>query len=752
MADPTQEVIDDIAIMRDPMQYPDIRDAARKRVERAIVDGASLCTFSFVVKMAAQRPFLDINALKGLLANKSYDTGAMVLGACLFNAAAMSKPSAGISTINAVRIFLKKLKIIGTPSAFGYASLTGPEDLYVVKSSRDPENDNLAHEAVIGGALNSLREHVPNFVYTYGAFGCSPPVMEGGGSLTWCTTDVGAVTYLLLEALHNTMSLHNWIQLPNITATDVASMLFQLFAALWLAYDRSGLRFTHYDLHDDNVLVRDLGREYLIPYDTPDGKRYLRTRYLGIIIDFGFSYAEVVVTSTGGAGGTVGFGLMDKRRKERYEVDAVPNQSYDFNRLLRRMMSSVYNPIHGAKQELLVRLLSNIYPGVYTRANLTDWFRNPVEDRYMYIPPSRTSLDTILANINRELDHTGLVRRSRTNDPTGNPYPVWNCEQGDCQTRETYLQRLEAPQAFPPTMTTLYDVCMSAKIATFEGIDDPARAKLVAAAQATDVQRIFSVDDVEIRRLLNRSKDLGRAIGVIPDYTQVWDLRFYPDGYYAYRNQLYNVALINENYFEVIKWIGVARCALQQHGLNAEATFAVYRPHLVVLRNFIRHSKNIIMENVTRGPPLRVWSVDITRSLHGVINDKQLQDLVTFMGSTQRVIARSIDYDERIIEQQIDLPWPPVAVAPPAPMPVAATPAAPPAVLNELMEVEPWTWTYAPRAVPPAAAPPAPPPAPPTVFNDPRAAVPSWALYDLPLPDSRGSAGSTPALTAIMDD
>jgi hypothetical protein len=68
---------------------------------------------------------------------------------------------------------------------------------------------------------------------------------------------------------------------------DKVSVIFQLFSALHLAHRM--IDFTHYDLHENNVLVKKLPHKVSIPYRNELGN-YIVTRYIPIIIDFGFSH------------------------------------------------------------------------------------------------------------------------------------------------------------------------------------------------------------------------------------------------------------------------------------------------------------------------------------------------------------------------------------------------------------------------------------------------------------------------------
>lgn len=187
--------------------------------------------------------------------------------------------------------WISNIKRIGESSSEGMAFQmnSGSVPLYVLKVTSDPQDDNLAHEALIGmGALNRLRDKVPNFMHTYGAFYCSPPVMDANGNVTsWCPTKTNAITYLVLENIREARSLK--AMLPILSKSEFIQIYLQILNALNVAYKEYD--FTHYDLHSGNVLIQTLSYDIAIPlYNPLGGVSYIKTRYLARIIDYGMSH------------------------------------------------------------------------------------------------------------------------------------------------------------------------------------------------------------------------------------------------------------------------------------------------------------------------------------------------------------------------------------------------------------------------------------------------------------------------------
>src|SRR5205807_431411 len=107
-------------------------------------------------------------------------------------------------------------------------------------------------------------------------------------------------SYLFLENVRDAVSLYDIVNDATIPILEVGKILVQVFNALRVAW--SLCRFTHYDLHGNNVLVRTLPEVYSVPiYETisTSGNStilgYTNSRYLPYIIDYGFSYLEIIL-------------------------------------------------------------------------------------------------------------------------------------------------------------------------------------------------------------------------------------------------------------------------------------------------------------------------------------------------------------------------------------------------------------------------------------------------------------------------
>lgn len=197
--------------------------------------------------------------------------------------------------------FLKKLitdvRLIGKPSAYGYAMQATLADKYknmvVIKAPRfnsDFTNAAMNHEAAVGRVLNSLRASIPNFAYVYGMFECGPPIIrpeisgEKSKLITWCRSG-SQVKYIMYENIAGSITLYDYVK--TCTAQEYIDIILQIIHALMIAYNKTG--FTHYDLHGENILVRSVPNRddgFYIPYN---GDFVFATK-LATIIDYGMAH------------------------------------------------------------------------------------------------------------------------------------------------------------------------------------------------------------------------------------------------------------------------------------------------------------------------------------------------------------------------------------------------------------------------------------------------------------------------------
>jgi hypothetical protein len=214
-----------------------------------------------------------------------------------------SYSSGGHKNIRKLFKFLDKIPVESGEGSLYRVSSNSDVKPYIIKTVNDlNENDVLIHEAMIGFyAINKLRKYVPNFVHTYDYFACSEMISDKntGDIITWCTQP-SATSYLVLENIINSMTLLDFIKkiILSDKAEDIEifdNIFIQILNALSVAHAQ--YNFTHYDLHSENIMVREFENHVTIKiYDEPDkliSRSYIKSTYLIYILDFGYSHIKI---------------------------------------------------------------------------------------------------------------------------------------------------------------------------------------------------------------------------------------------------------------------------------------------------------------------------------------------------------------------------------------------------------------------------------------------------------------------------
>lgn len=264
---------------------------------------------------------LDYSRLQHLLEGKFYSPYVMALFARILVAIYQKENLQNLNLEN-IRYWLEGVEQLSS-GVYGVtleATLRGMLSPQVV--IKYPKQDNLTHEIFVGlYGTNFLRQYIPNFSFVYGGFRCTGPVLLGNRALDFCNKPLGEnadFDYALYENV--TPSLTFDAALPTLSPEEFLNIYFITVLALQVAYER--IRFTHFDLHGQNVLLRQLEEEVVIPYPTKVGTFYIRTRYIPTLIDYGrasITHKDLVYSIPGmglflGLGDVNSFPLYDAYR------------------------------------------------------------------------------------------------------------------------------------------------------------------------------------------------------------------------------------------------------------------------------------------------------------------------------------------------------------------------------------------------------------------------------------------------------
>lgn len=210
---------------------------------------------------------------------------------------------------------------IGEKSRNGFVNeLTYEREGYranaILKSSAEISADNLLYEALVGFFINSKMPFFPSFVETYGLYqyktgkayveakrldSIPPELFQTGLTKVASKKADIADKKVLKHACNYPISLALLIQhikdAPTIRKkcnedAFVKNDLFYVLYQIYMTIAHLSNVFTHYDLHDENVLIYEPVKGSHIEYHYHFGEniRMFRSKYIAKIIDYGRCY------------------------------------------------------------------------------------------------------------------------------------------------------------------------------------------------------------------------------------------------------------------------------------------------------------------------------------------------------------------------------------------------------------------------------------------------------------------------------
>lgn len=288
------------------------------------------------------------------LQNNYYDPVVMMQTMCIVNSILYN------NDYDTIRKFFDNLKQIGSNSAEGYALLSYFEHIsnaFIIKVAREEaminsDYDIIKHEYFIGSyGTNKLRlEHsILNFSFILGLFKCNEPVIGSDKKVNnFCTMNNNIRDFVIYENILPSIQYNNYTINSTTTFEDWLNIYIQIVLALDTA--NRTIDFTHYDLHDQNVMVRDYGKKILLPYKLYNGKIiYIETSKIGTIIDYGRSFIRY---------NNQPFGIT---RLEEFGIS--PTQSFPLYDPYKLLVWSMFNALKNNKMDMFnkMRILLNYF-------------------------------------------------------------------------------------------------------------------------------------------------------------------------------------------------------------------------------------------------------------------------------------------------------------------------------------------------------------------------------------------------------
>jgi hypothetical protein len=259
--------------------------------------------------LAANLGKLDLRTLESDVSKQFYNPNIVEAMACIADTITTDIEGPGSMESNdRIREYIGGLRQIGAPSSYGVVMsgdiVSGNEKtkpLFILKAPKDVQYaGELVHEVNIAyQCTNRLRlAGIPNYAYIYGSMTCAPPIINDKKEvISFCDShsvknaDNNSVLYAIYENIAPAISIRDYIK--TCSAEDFMAYYVQVLLAI---YAGKKYNFTHYDAHNENVLMREISkRKFCYSLPTPNGKVYCRSPqgYIPTIIDFGTSHIQI---------------------------------------------------------------------------------------------------------------------------------------------------------------------------------------------------------------------------------------------------------------------------------------------------------------------------------------------------------------------------------------------------------------------------------------------------------------------------
>lgn len=151
------------------------------------------------------------------------------------------------------------------------------------------------HEYLIALGLKPLTNFCPNFIRPVGLIKSSISTDSNEPFKVNSYTTKYVKDILIAEYVEDSLSFYQFMKQKTTTTQHILSIQKQVLLSILMAQNRCS--FTHYDLHDQNVLIKKCSDDLIVIYRIDENTAYAVPTYgyYPIIIDFGYSYVDTLV-------------------------------------------------------------------------------------------------------------------------------------------------------------------------------------------------------------------------------------------------------------------------------------------------------------------------------------------------------------------------------------------------------------------------------------------------------------------------
>jgi hypothetical protein len=194
-----------------------------------------------------------------------------------------------------IRQYISNFKYFNTQSREGHIYMVdffSPKINVVIKvAKRKIDSLSMLREYFIGiKSINNLRYLIPTFSYTLGAFLCPPTGTVKDQTSILCNPGSDITPFVLYEKI-NGRSIREHIEKLKMSFDQWLIIFFQILLSLEVA--QREVRFTHFDLHPGNVMIRkNDSYSYNVSLDMTTYS-IVSPQFIPVIIDFGMSSSYI---------------------------------------------------------------------------------------------------------------------------------------------------------------------------------------------------------------------------------------------------------------------------------------------------------------------------------------------------------------------------------------------------------------------------------------------------------------------------
>lgn len=156
----------------------------------------------------------------------------------------------------------------------------------------------IEHEYSVLNGLNKISNFCPHFCKGYGIIKSQVDsrIRKTGNPFKIDSKNTSGYNIekniLLMEYIDDSYKFSKYIKNDNITDENLFNIIKQVLMAISISQIKK--KFTHYDLHSDNIMIKNCDKDLVILYILDENNQFLvpTLGYFPIIIDYGFSYIE----------------------------------------------------------------------------------------------------------------------------------------------------------------------------------------------------------------------------------------------------------------------------------------------------------------------------------------------------------------------------------------------------------------------------------------------------------------------------